>query len=254
MPCVLFSDGPGLAVSKIKEGPLIIQPKGCVKNRSLLSVRAFSDAKAGARSRLLGEIWACSSIVPRISDHSHSSLKYIHAMRHKFIFFTAFFVLTIVSCGSKQEAGSSLEATATVSTADAVENHLSMKVNGVEWVADHDVFAAFHPKGYHKAIVIAGSKGPKDKTEQTFNLNIYNADGPGTFHFEQGNPDLSVAQMGNWNPENFICGSMMGYEMRVKVTIASTKPAVVEASFEGELSCNTGEVLKITDGKFYYHE
>ena len=175
-------------------------------------------------------------------------------MNHKFLFFTALFTLLILSCSSKSESGTAEGTTAQASTHDATANHLSLKINGVEWVADHDVFGAFHPKGYNKAIIIAGSKGPKDKNEQAFNINIYNADGPGTFSYKHGNPDLSVAQMGNWNPENFICGSMMGHEMRVKVTKVSTKPDVVEATFEGELTCNTGEVLKITEGKFYYHE
>lgn len=175
-------------------------------------------------------------------------------MNHRFLFFSAMFVLLIFSCSSKSEAGTASETTAQANAPGNKENHLRMKINGVEWVADHDVFGAFHPKGYNKVIIIAGAKGPKNKDEQAFNINIYNTEGPGTFSFKDGNTDLSVAQMGNWNPTNFICGSMMGHEMKVKVTIASTKPDVIEASFEGELSCNTGEVLKVTDGSFYYHE
>jgi len=175
-------------------------------------------------------------------------------MKNRISISFAIFVLLILSCSSKNEAVTSGETTAQASTAITKENHLSLKINGVEWVADHDVFGAFHPKGYNKAIIIAGSKGPKNKDEQAFNINIYNTDGPGTFNFEHGNPDLSVAQMGNWNPETFICGSMMGHNMKVKVITASTKPDVIEASFEGELTCNTGEVMKVTDGKFYYHE
>lgn len=166
----------------------------------------------------------------------------------------AVFSLFILSCGSRNEPMATGQTTAQASTASTKENHLSLKINGVEWVADHDVFGAFHPKGYNKAILIAGSKGPKDATEQAFNLNIYNTDGPGTFNFKQGNPDLSVAQMGNWNADNFICGSMMGHDMKVKVITASTKPDVIEATFEGELTCNTGQILKVTEGKFYYHE
>lgn len=175
-------------------------------------------------------------------------------MNHRFLFFTALFALLIGACSSKNEPSATGEITAQASTASTKENYLRLKINGVEWVADHDVFGAFHPKGYNKAIIIAGSKGPKNKDEQTFNINIYNTDGPGTFNFQHGNTDLSVAQMGNWNPETFICGSMMGHNMRVKVITASTKPDVIEATFEGELTCNTGEVLKVTEGKFYYHE
>lgn len=175
-------------------------------------------------------------------------------MKNRISISFAIFALLILSCSSKNEAVTSSETTAQATTSSTKENHLSLKINGVEWVADHDVFGAFHPKGYNKAIIIAGAKGPKNKDEQAFNINIYNTDGAGTFNFEHGNPDLSVAQMGNWNPETFICGSMMGHNMKVKVITASTKPDVIEATFEGELTCNTGEVMKVTDGKFYYHE
>ncbi len=175
-------------------------------------------------------------------------------MKNRISISFAIFTLLILSCSSKNESAATGETTDQASTASTKENYLSLKINGVEWVADHDVFGAFHPKGYNKVIIIAGGKGAKDKDEQTFNINIYNTEGPGTFNFKDGNTDLSVAQLANWTPESFLCGSMMGHNMRVKVTTASTKPDVVEATFEGELTCNTGEVLKITDGKFYYHE
>lgn len=175
-------------------------------------------------------------------------------MKNKMSISVAVFTLLILSCSSKNEPTTTGDTTAQAAITSSKENHLSLKINGVEWVADHDVFGAFHPKGYNKAIIIAGSRGPKGKDEQAFNINIYNAEGPGTFNFKHGNPDLSVAQMGNWNPETFICGSMMGHTMKVKVITASTKPDIVEANFEGELTCNTGEVMKVTDGRFYYHE
>lgn len=172
----------------------------------------------------------------------------------KLSYCSAIVALFIVSCSNNNEPSATTETTANASVASTKENYLRLKINGVEWVADHDVFGAFHPKGYNKAIIIAGAKGPKDATEQTFNLNIFNTDAPGTFNFKHGNPDLSAAQMGNLTADNFLCGSMMGHDMRVKVTTASTKPDVIEATFEGELTCNTGEVLKVTEGKFYYHE
>ena len=163
-------------------------------------------------------------------------------------------ILLILSCSSKSQSSTIGESIAKVPTASAVENHLSMKINGVEWVADHGIFGAFHPKGYNKAIIIGGSKGPKNENEQVFDINLYNTNGPGTYNFQDGNNDLSVAQMANWSTETFLCGSMMGHNMRVKVTTASTMPDVIEASFEGELTCNSGEVFHLTDGTFYYHE
>ena len=175
-------------------------------------------------------------------------------MNHRFFFLSALFSVLIIACSSKNDPDKVGTAQAQTSTNDAGENHLSMKINGVEWKADNNIFGAFHPKGYDKAIMIAGSKGPKNKNEQPFNINLYNADGPGVFQIREGNPDLNVAQLANMSPENYMYGSLMGFNMKVTVTKASTNPDVIEATFEGDLNGNAGDVLKITEGKFYYHE
>ncbi len=175
-------------------------------------------------------------------------------MNHKFFFFTALFALLIVACSSKTESSTAETPTAEASTASAKENHLTMKINGVEWKADNNIFGAFHPKGYNKVIIISASKGPKNKDEQPFNINIYNTGGPGVFQLKDGNPDLSVVQLANMSPANYLYGSMMGFNMKVNVTKASTNPDEIEATFEGEMSGNAGDVLKITEGRFYYHE
>jgi hypothetical protein len=133
-------------------------------------------------------------------------------------------------------------------------NYLRMKIDGKTWEADHEIFGAFHPKGYNKAILIAGSKGPKDKNEQTFNLNLFNTSGPGVFDIQKGNPDLNVIQLGNMSPENFMYGSTMGFSVKVTVLKASANPTVMEARFEGELNGNTGDKISITEGAFYYQE
>lgn len=134
------------------------------------------------------------------------------------------------------------------------KNYLSMKINGVEWKADNEIFGAFHPKGYNKAIIIAGLKGKKGHGEQSFNLNLYNTDGPNTYAFSDGNPDFNVAQFMNIAPGNDICGAGMGFKMKAIVTKASGLPNKIEATFEGEMTCGNNEVLKITEGKFYFHE
>ena len=174
-------------------------------------------------------------------------------MTHKFNFLIAIIALLTLSCSSQNEPAASVN-TAQASTASTKDNHLSLKINGVEWKADNNIFGAFHPKGYNKVIIISGSKGPKNKDEQPFNINIYNTDGPGVFQFKDGNPDLSVAQLANMSPENYMYGSLMGFNMKVNVTKASSMPDVIEATFEGEMNGNAGDVLKITEGKFYYHE
>ena len=163
-------------------------------------------------------------------------------------------LLLLIACGNNSDQAGGTATAASTPGKSAAGNYLSMKINGVEWKADHNIFGAFHPKGYNKVIMISGSKGPKDKNEQPFNLNIYNTDGPGVYQFKDGNPDLSVAQLANMSPENYLYGSMLGFNMKVNVTKASSNPDEIEASFEGELSGNAGIVLKITEGKFYFHE
>jgi hypothetical protein len=134
-------------------------------------------------------------------------------------------------------------------------NHLSLRINGTEWKADSDLFGAFHPPGYKKALLIAGSKGPKDKNEQTFNLNLFNIEGPGTYTIKTGNADQSVVQLANLSPENFMYGSTMGFDLTVKVTKASSTPSTsIEATFEGTLTGNAGDTLKVTEGRFSYSE
>ena len=133
-------------------------------------------------------------------------------------------------------------------------NHLSMKLNGKGWIGDSSLFGAFHPPGYNKALLIGGSKGPKNKDEQVFSLNLFNIDGPGTYHIKTGNADLSVAQLANLTPENYMYGSLMGFDFTVTVTKATKDPAVIEATFEGSLTGNASDTLKITEGRFSYRE
>lgn len=85
-------------------------------------------------------------------------------------------------------------------------------------------------------------------------MNLYNTSGPGVFHIKDGNTDFNVVQLANLTVENALCGSMMGFDMKVTVTKASTIPDIIEATFEGQMTCGNGEILNITNGKFYYHE
>jgi hypothetical protein len=76
----------------------------------------------------------------------------------------------------------------------------------------------------------------------------------GEYLIETGNKDLSVVQLGNLSETNYLYGSMMGFRMRVNISKASQSPVELEASFEGEMTGNAGDTLKVADGKFYYHE
>jgi hypothetical protein len=160
-------------------------------------------------------------------------------------------VLLLLSCGGKDD--SSAETSETKKSQNAI-NYLSMKINGKEWTADSEIFAAFHPGGYDNAILIAGSKGPKDKNEQVFNMDLYKTTGPGIYQFENGNAANNVIQLAGLSEEHFMYGSMMGFKVKVNITKASKNPTIIEATFEGELTGNASDKLVITEGKFYYHE
>ena len=175
-------------------------------------------------------------------------------MNNKLLLLASLLLLQILACGSKPQQENTTATPATITDPAPAGNRLSMKINGVEWKADNEIFGAFHPKGYNKAIILAGSKGPKNKDEQPFNINLYNVNGPGTYQIQTGNPDLNVAQLANLSPQNYLYGSMMGFNLKVVITKASTGPDEIEATFEGEMTGNAGDVLKITEGSFYYHE
>jgi hypothetical protein len=159
----------------------------------------------------------------------------------------------MVSCMGSSEKTDQQTDTPVAGSSGKV-NHIRMKIDGKLWEADRDIFGAFHPKGYNKAIIMSGSKGPKDKNEQVFTLNLFNTSGPGVFDITNGNADNNVVQLANLSPEHFLYGSMMGFRLKVTVTKASANPAVIEAVFEGELTGNAGDKLKITEGSFLYKE
>jgi len=173
----------------------------------------------------------------------------------KILAFSILFTFALASCSNipantNENAGAKEKTPAIAAT----QNHLSFKINGVEWQADSEIFGAFHPKGYNKAILISGSKGGNDKNEQDFSLILYNTAGPGVFDITNGNKDNNVIQLANMSPVNFMYGSMIGFNMKINVTAASENPTIIEATFEGELTGNAGDALKITDGKFQYHD
>lgn len=167
---------------------------------------------------------------------------------------TSVFLLLLAACNNSQPAEGKAQKGDTPSAPSAKTNYLRMKINGQTWEADHELTGIVYPKGYNKAILIGGTKGPKDKYEQTFNLNLFNCNGVGEYLIETGNKDQSVVQLGNLSEAHYLYGNVLGFRMRVKITKATQSPEELEASFEGEMTGNAGDVLKVTDGKFYYHE
>ncbi len=160
----------------------------------------------------------------------------------------ALITLLLISCSKSDEAKTVLP------NSTSGKNYLTMKINGVEWKADNKIFGAFHPKGYDDAIIISGSKGPENKDEQIFSINLYKNPGIGTYDITDGAPNYNAAQFLNYSASNFQAGANTGFTMKVNITKASQTPSEVEATFEGTLNGIDGSVLTITEGKFYYHE
>lgn len=137
----------------------------------------------------------------------------------------------------------------------ASANRLSLRIDGQAWVADHDLFGAVHPAGYDRALLVAGSRGPKDENEQVFNLNLFGIDGPGRYTITRGGKDGSAAQLANLSAERFLIGGLM-FEQRLEVEVVRMQaaPVDIEVRFHGELQANDGAMLKVEDGEFRYRE
>ena len=170
---------------------------------------------------------------------------------------TALAALVLAACGNTGSPTTTTPSATTAgmsSIAAAAANQLSMRVDGVEWRADHEIFGAFHPPGYERALLMAGARGRKDANEQVMNINLFAIDGPGRYAITTGHAAGSVAQLANYTPERFLAGSMMGYELVIDVGVAQTDPTRIEATFSGTLTGNDGVVMKIEDGRFVYRE
>lgn len=131
-----------------------------------------------------------------------------------------------------------------------VANVLRMRVDGVPWAADHDVFGAFHPPGYDRFLIVAGSAGPKDAHEQAFNLNLSGIDAPGRYRVRSGNAEGHAAQFANYSAERFLAGGPFGFDVEVDVIAASQER--IEVRFTGTLTANDGTRLTLSDGYFHY--
>lgn len=160
----------------------------------------------------------------------------------------------VSSCGGGSSSGAPAQQEAGAASAGSAApqpaNQLSMRVDGVAWHADHDVFGAFHPPGYERALIVAGSLGPKDANEQAFNLNLYRIDGPGRYTVRSGNAEGHVAQLANYTPDRFLAGGPFGFDVQVDVIAAS--PERIELRFAGTLTANDGTRLTLSDGHFVY--
>ena len=133
-------------------------------------------------------------------------------------------------------------------------NRLEMHIDGKPWRADRELHAVIHPPGLEDGMVIGGSFGPKDSHEQVFSLILQGMKGPGPLRIRAGDPNGSVVQIANLSPERYLIGSILGFDLAITIEELSTEPLVVELLFKGQLIDNNGIQVKVTNGRFSYHE
>ncbi len=173
-------------------------------------------------------------------------------------FFTAITLWSALACNQSQKSTETVQVRTELS---GDKNYLSMKIDGVEWSADHNIFGSFH---FNESlgpglINIAGVKGDPPN-DQAFNINLYNTTGSGSYVVDipQGaQPKMyeNVCQLTQLTPSNYLCGGLQQQgQMNINIKKYSKEPQMIEATFNGTISCVEGNKIAITEGKFYYNE
>lgn len=154
-------------------------------------------------------------------------------------------------------ASSATTPSAAISTSTANTkntNQLRMLIDGVEWQFNQELLGGLNPISEQPELIISGSRGPNDASEQTFTLIIRGADKPGSYHVKSGDKSGSVAQISGLSEQEFLAGNMMPFDLRVEVIELSRAPNRMVARFEGSLQSNTGRTLQISKGHFSFQE
>ena len=113
--------------------------------------------------------------------------------------------LLLAACDAPPDAAAPTAAPHSATPPVAAEaNVVRLRVDGVEWSADRDIFCAVNPPGLARGVIIAGSRGPKDANEQTFNLNLSGVDGPGTLRLENSASVTHAIQLANLDAARFL--------------------------------------------------
>lgn len=148
-------------------------------------------------------------------------------------------------------------APAAASVAPRSANQLRLTLDGTVWQADRDFFGAWHPPGMDRAVLMAGSLGPKDKHEQAFNLNLFGVTGPGRY-VASGNtmhaagPISNAFQLANLSEQRYLIGGPFGYEVTIDLLQAGN--GIIEARFSGQATASDGKQVALSDGYFFFRE
>jgi hypothetical protein len=103
-------------------------------------------------------------------------------------------------------------------------------------------------------VIISGSRGPKDASEQAFTLTLHGIDTPGRHRVHSGDVTSGVVQLAGLSEQRFLIGGALGYDLQVELTMAQQNPVRIEATFEGTLVANDGGTVTFRNGRFTYRE
>ncbi len=137
----------------------------------------------------------------------------------------------------------------------AGNNNIQMLVNGKKWHADAEIFGAINPLGVANSILISGSFGPNNASEQDFTMSLTSASAPGRYRIKNGKPTGSVIQIGNLSQAQYLIGGVM-FEQDIEVELLQVQitPLRLAGRFSGWMQANDGSKVQIRDGEFFYQE
>lgn len=171
-----------------------------------------------------------------------------------------FAALILSACGRHASDGATDAPTASaMATSAAVAPTVDtptarLRLDGEIWQADREIFALLTPMGADRRLIMGGSLGPKDASEQTFNLNLNGVTGPGTYVVRASAGLDSAIQLANWKPERYLIGGTLGADVTVRIETLVESPLTVVATFSGTMTANDGTTMHVTDGEFRYSE
>lgn len=161
----------------------------------------------------------------------------------------------LISCNNE---GDQSKAPAENNPASGKGNYMTMKIDGKEWKADNV------EAGYMGDVLAIGGKKGNGSTQQELTISLSNATGAKTYTISNANSTADgskrqtsqdVAQLANLTVTNYLCGGLMqGNQLTIVIRRASKSEQEVEGSFSGTMQCVEGNLIRITDGKFYYHQ
>jgi hypothetical protein len=157
-------------------------------------------------------------------------------------------VLLLAACDAPPDAAPGTAPRSVGPAETATGDLVRLRVDGVEWSADREIFCAVDPPGMGPVLIVSGSRGPKDADEQTFNLNLSGVTGPGTVRLAGGGSTTHAIQLANLDTARYLNGGALGFDVSVDVLALSREPVRVELRFSGTLNSSAGMPLRIEDG------